>query len=716
MKKLTSLLFLIASTFTISFGQYSKSHYVKSAQQAMEVENYYGALINYDAAFEKDSTDQELQYNLGLAAYYQNAYKKSVKALAAYTDSGDEEKRSEALYYLANAQMMTSDYDGAMTSSNLYLSEYSDINPVKTSQLKELINSGNWAKEQPTENEDVEVTNYSSVNTNYSEHAPTVINDKLYFSSMRYPFGSKKEETLGSKVLIDSSGTAEALEPFELFNKDEQLTSNPSFSPDGSIMFYSLCEYVQNEDIECKLYYAKRISEGVYNNPEKLPANINIDGKTSTHPNVKSTDEGSVLYFSSNRAGGRGGLDIYSSSFDDQMNFQEPTNMHVNTIGDDITPYYHHASKTLYFSSNGRLGFGGFDLYKDAEDGIENLGIEFNSSYNDIYFYLSDDESTGYLSSNREGGKYLDGEVQACCYDIYEVKAETMELDLLALIFDEKTGEPILGARVVLKDLITGEIIFDSENMEGNDYTAKIRCDRKYELTVYKEGYETTSKIIGPYTDKCGEGKVEEKIYMKSNQAVIVEKAKQTLEGVIPLRLFFENDYPNPKTTQLTTNATYSQLYNDYYPKKEEYGRNYANNVGITGKDAVNQFFDGEVKPEYEKLLLMMDKLLLVLEDGQQVNLYIRGYASPLAASAYNAKLGNRRVDSARNELKRYKGGVLLPYLQSGLLTFTERSFGETTAPTGISDDPGNRSNSVYSPDASRERRVEIDEINFDRN
>lgn len=699
-----------------SFSQFSTEQYIKAAKDAMENGNYYGALKNYSEALKGKENDEELLYNLGFAAYKQGAYAKSVESFTQYIENHDGDMRSDAMYYLANSQMMMGDYDNAELNFNNYVSEYGDINPVKTLKAKESLKSASWAKEQPQDRDDLDVKNLAAINTNYSEHAPILLNDKLYFSSLRYPYGSKKTETLGSKILIDSTGSAEELAAFEMFNADKELTSNPTFSPDGETMFYSLCEYVQNEDIECKLFSAKRTAEGVYTNATKLPAIINVDGKTSSMPSIKTNDEGMWLYYSTNREGGRGGMDIWSSKFDDQMNFQTPENSHVNTVGDDITPFYHHASETLYFSSNGRVGFGGFDVYKDGREGIENMGSGYNSSYNDQFFTLTEDESIAHLSSNREGGKMLDGEVQACCYDIYRIDAQTMELDLLALIYDEKTGEPILGARVVLKDLITGEIIFDSENMEGNDYTAKIRCDRKYELTVYKDGYEDSSKIIGPYTDKCGEGKVEEKVYLKSKQQIIVEKAKESLKGVIPVRLFFENDHPNPKTTQITTNLTYTETYNKYYPKKPEYGNKYANSVGASGKDQVEAFFEAEVRQEYENFLQMMPKLLLVLEDGQQVNLYIRGYASPIAASAYNAKLGNRRVDSARNELKRFQGGVLTPYLNSGQLTFTERSFGETTAPTGISDDAGNRSKSVYSPEASRERRVEIDEINFGGN
>jgi len=72
-------------------------------------------------------------------------------------------------------------------------------------------------------------------------------------------------------------------------------------------------------------------------------------------------------------------------------------------------------------------------------------------------------------------------------------------------------------------------------------------------------------------------------------------------------------------------------------------------------------------------------------------------------------------VDSIRKEFNDWNNGVFLQYLRSGQLKVTERSFGETTVPQGVSDDPNAPSKSIYSPGASKERRVEIDEIKIIR-
>jgi len=117
------------------------------------------------------------------------------------------------------------------------------------------------------------------------------------------------------------------------------------------------------------------------------------------------------------------------------------------------------------------------------------------------------------------------------------------------------------------------------------------------------------------------------------------------------------------------------------------------------------------VKSNYESLTIFMETLSRMLKSGKKVNLYLRGYASPISVNEYNTALGKRRVDCVRNEFKRYGNGMFQNYIDIGQLIITERSFGENTAAQGVSDDPRAPGKSIFSPEASKERRVEIDEI-----
>jgi hypothetical protein len=68
-----------------------------------------------------------------------------------------------------------------------------------------------------------------------------------------------------------------------------------------------------------------------------------------------------------------------------------------------------------------------------------------------------------------------------------------------------------------------------------------------------------------------------------------------------------------------------------------------------------------------------------------------------------------------RNQFENWSDGILKPFLRDGTLKITETSFGETTARAGISDQLADERNSIYHPDAARERRVEIVEVRAQR-
>ena len=93
------------------------------------------------------------------------------------------------------------------------------------------------------------------------------------------------------------------------------------------------------------------------------------------------------------------------------------------------------------------------------------------------------------------------------------------------------------------------------------------------------------------------------------------------------------------------------------------------------------------------------------------MEIFVTGYTSPRAQSDYNVNLGKRRVSSVRNHFASYANGILLSYLNSGKLLITERSYGETTAAAGVSDDLEDVRNSIYAIGAAKERRVEIVEV-----
>ena len=93
------------------------------------------------------------------------------------------------------------------------------------------------------------------------------------------------------------------------------------------------------------------------------------------------------------------------------------------------------------------------------------------------------------------------------------------------------------------------------------------------------------------------------------------------------------------------------------------------------------------------------------------MEIFLKGYTSPRAQGDYNLLLGKRRVSAVRSHFPKWEGGALQAYLTSGRLLISEVSFGETRAAAAAQDEKAGERNSIYSPGAARERRVEIVEI-----
>ena len=125
-------------------------------------------------------------------------------------------------------------------------------------------------------------------------------------------------------------------------------------------------------------------------------------------------------------------------------------------------------------------------------------------------------------------------------------------------------------------------------------------------------------------------------------------------------------------------------------------------------ENAMDSFFNSKVDSGYIKLKTMLDVLVKELQLGQKVEITLRGYASPRFEAKYNLLLGQRRVASVKNEMLSYLGGALRTFVANGQLKVIDVTYGEELAPININDNLRNEKLSIYSIEASEERRVEI--------
>ena len=782
----------------------------KKGIEAYYAGNYIGAAQYLDQAIQRgDNENEEIWYFLAQATKKQYAYNASERAFGFLIDSLKTEQYPDSSFELAQIKQMLGKYDEAVRYYDLYLSEYEGDDTRKTEIAKLGKSSSEWAtREQGTPKaisaDSITIVHLGTeVNTPYSEHAAIKQNEKLYFSSLRYPSKKRNDwyQEVVSKVLTYDTASYEMPEG-QYFNNSKQLTSSVAFSPDGNVMLYTICDYGDDALIDCQLYYRQLQENGSWGNEYILPPSINTEGSTATQPTFgKVTDDNIEVFFVSDKEGGAGGMDIYKSVVNSDMEWSEPENIKsVNTVGDEVTPFYHQGTNTLYFSTNGRVGMGGLDVYQATFDSgiftdIQNIGQEFNSPQEDIYYTLNEEGSEAYMSSNRFGSMFLEDKFETCCFDIYRINIKPCEVDLLALLYDEDTKMDLTGVTLTIRDLndeAAEPIILNNET--GNDFELKVDCDKEYEILAEKPGYEPSTITL---KTRDGSLPLEEKIYLKQIklelEVAIFERATgdplyggeivlidmktgeeitaKSFDGhlgtfdvipgheykvvtrkdgyedeeisfivdidekenirkdiymgriaevkeiakLIPLKLYFDNDEPENSTLSETTNQTFTETYDKYYNRmdtyKEQYSAGFPSSQVEDAKMRIETFFETEVKDGHKTLRIFMEALERTLQKGFNINLYLRGYASPLASTKYNYAIGQRRVQSIRNEFARYNNGILSEYLKSGQLQIKQRSFGEESAPEGISDKPTEMGKSIYSPEASKERRIELEEI-----
>ena len=497
-----TFIYLACLSFSMAaFGQSpTKKQYIAKAEEQFADKNYYGALIYYNEALEFDENDTEIIFKSAESARLFNSYSRAAEKYQYLVDSLNDNTHPTALYWLANMKQRMGKYDDARKYYDLYLAEYGGTDSLLMARAKKEIASVDYAKnitQKPKKNIKFEKLG-EDINTPASEVAGTVYNDEFYFSSMKFkeakPISLPEREI--SKLLKKGKDSTIQILPGYI-NERDQLVSNACFSLDGSLIYYTVCNYINGSQIHCDIFKSNVDSLGSMTNEVKLPDPINMPNSTSTHPHI-TKDKGTgkeMMYFVSDRAGGAGGLDIWYSLLDPKFGFSEPININeINTADDEVTPYYNNNSDFLFFSSDGREGLGGFDIYKtartnDAYASVVGAGLPLNSSYNDIYYTETTDGAHAYLSSNREGALFLDSYFESCCYDIYKMDIIKLELDMNALTYDKLTGRDLKKATVILIDQDTGQELARVTNDDGIDHKFPLAEDRNYLIIAQRENY-----------------------------------------------------------------------------------------------------------------------------------------------------------------------------------------------------------------------------------
>ncbi len=266
-----------------------------------------------------------------------------------------------------------------------------------------------------------------------------------------------------------------------------------SFTADGNRIYFTQWKK-ENGHIVSNIYFIINRGDSGWTAPALLPQ-VNINGFSSKQPFCSA--DGVYLYFASDRPGGSGGFDIWYAPIYEDGSAGSPVNAGaaVNTAGDEQAPFYHTSSGSMVFSTNGRLGMGGYDLFlvkgSDAAWGVpRNMGYPINSSRDDIYFFAPEDSAllaTAIVGSDRGIG---------CCLENYLIKKTFKNKRLTGVVRDHKDNSPVADADIVLTDP-TGKTWSAKTDGEGKYLFDTIHNDySNYKVTITKQNYNDTVDVV----------------------------------------------------------------------------------------------------------------------------------------------------------------------------------------------------------------------------
>lgn len=337
------------------------------------------------------------------------------------------------------------------------------------------------------------------------------------------------------------------------------------------------------------------------------------------------------------------------------------SNAHKLDIDADIVtqPYIsiYKNDTVLFFSSNLEGGYGGLDLWRvnindgQINDKPVNLGKAVNSEFDEICPFYDALRETLYYSSNQG---YLGG------MNIFSYHEDSIRTTMLSYPFNSNYND-----------------MYFSYTQEGNALWVSNRKSVYIDKTkLYLNDIYDGSFHLDPVITK---------------EVVLKDTLKQSLDSILPLTLYFDNDMPDPKSNDSLTSSLYDSLLLNFLQRRD--------NIITSSTDSasLNAFFvDLSVsKGKLRRLAEMVDS---TVTNGFKISLLFKAYTSSSSTNEYNLLLASRRNNSLINYLLAYKNGKLKPYY--GTLFFVKQ------LPIGELQD---RSGEVYDISTMKQRRVEVD-------
>lgn len=517
--KRTLPLILIISVLLLYLGPVRAQYILKEADQQFELFNYDKAITLYLQAYKKKATAhaaQRLAEAYRLKNDYQateNWYGNAVKLPGSNT----ENTLNYAIALQQNAKFAE--------AKAQYLNYFSKENTTSPGVKKELLASCDSAIKWINNPKPVQVNNLSPVNGPQSDWGSIVYQHTLVFASdrespivnkpMKAPFlkfdGTKFPDrkvygrTGNGYLRLYSKQPNDSIQVFPVNVKTNYHIGAASFTADGNNMYFTLTRIPEKllkaahntATINVEIYSSKK-SDGKWE--EAVPFKYNkVNAYSVGDPFI--SDDGNRLYFVSDMPGGLGGTDIYYveknglGEWGDAVNFRE-----VNSAGNERSPFMAKADG-FYFSTDGRTGMGGLDIFRQSknasgENQIENLGFPANSPQDDFAFNTDANTGISYFSSNRFGGKGSD--------DIYSLEPKMANKPVMPV---KELTDPVAAGKEVPRSLTENNKPIRLENIYYDFNKWNIRTDAAVELEKLVQVMKENSMIwieLGSHTDSRG--------------------------------------------------------------------------------------------------------------------------------------------------------------------------------------------------------------------
>ena len=499
-------------SFVIASGLLSaQNKETKTADKLFNRYEYVDAAKEYLKLIEKNKADNYVHKQL--ADSYFNVFntKEAVKWFAKAT----EEKQDAETYY-KYAQMLKA--EGNYSEADKQMQNFADLSP--NDQRAKTFNANPdylIALESQRKLYNIAKSDISSDKTDFGA---VLTNDNyVYFTTARNT--SRRNSNFNDEPYLDvykavynTNGTiSEAVAVTDLNTKWHD--GPVSITADGNTIYYGSESFNEKEYTKVKaknakfgkiyLYKASKNGDS-WSNSKPLP--FNNSAYDVRNPSISK--DGKTLYFSSNMPGGLGGEDIWKVAINgDEYGTPENLGATINTAANESFPFITD-DNVLYFSSNGKQGFGGYDIFSInlAKGGeVKNIGAPVNTAKDDFSFTFNQSKNIGFFSSNRDG------------IDNIYVANPICGAQANALVKDAKTGKVIDAAKVILVN--DTEKVMDGQ-FTGNDGQSSfgIECDVVYSFQVSRQGYESGIFAVG----KTNGGEVTIEVFLNPILPIITEK------------------------------------------------------------------------------------------------------------------------------------------------------------------------------------------------